>query len=136
MKKHVAIIVMLVILLLMASAMADGITSEMDYSALEAYVESWNARMEELGLGLSFHASKENGSLSFSGSFLASEPRQVHILDSLSDPGIPADLLMLYTSDSNIVALIYGRPDITEIYLDYENDTKIYERQPLKKPIK
>lgn len=115
MKKHVAIIVMLVILLLMASAMADDITSEIDYSALEAYEESWNTRMEELGLGLSFHASKENGYISFSGSFLASEPSQVHILDSLSDPSIPADLLMLYTSDNNIVALIYGRPDITEI---------------------
>lgn len=115
MKKHVAIIVMLFILLLMTSAVADDITSEIDFSALEAYEESWNARMEELGLGLSFHASKENGNISFSGSFLASEPRQVHILDSLSDPGIPADLLMLYTSDNDIVALIYGRPDIIEI---------------------
>lgn len=115
MKKHIAIIVMLVMLLLMSSAMADDITSEIDYSALETYEKSWNARMEELGLGLSFHTSKENGNISFSGSFLSSEPRQVHILDSLSDPGIPADLLMLYTSDNNIVALIYGRPDITEI---------------------
>lgn len=47
MKKHIAIIVMLVMLLLMSSAMADDITSEIDYSALETYEKSWNARMEE-----------------------------------------------------------------------------------------
>lgn len=113
MKKYIAILLMIV--MLVPSALAANITSQIDYSALKIYVDSWNARMNEFEVSLSFGVSYDTDYISFSGSLLSPEPRQVSIVESLSDPNVPADLLMQYFSDNNTIGLIYGRPDITEI---------------------
>lgn len=89
-----------------------GTVNGFDYDAFREFAATWNRGMEEIGLPFTLDAKDdENGCWAH---YLSDINRPTTVMDSLSNPDVPLNLLLAYIPDITTFLLYYGEQDLTE----------------------
>jgi len=132
MKRITAVVLLAVMLLTFACAQgetvykdwAEGVllkfedadvTAQLDYAALERFVQACNQDMAEAGVQIKYSLSDEGEFYSLGGDYWLPEAERFSILDSFTGFGEPASLMMGWTSFDSTLAFIYDEAALLEI---------------------